>query len=150
MTLNFKKIVKLISSVAAIIIVLFVAHRIYQYVQHTLPPTQIKITAKYSPHSPCRKDSPLYIAIFNDSHRQVNNTAFSLSVRKEGGENIIQLPSSTYSKDQAIAPGDTYEGCWIYPKLNTNQYSPEELTFAIKRKVITFQGFHLQLLDRLN
>lgn len=139
MTLDFKKIIKLIVSVAAIIIALFAAQKIYHYVQHTLPPTQVEITVKYSPHSPCRKDSPLYVAIFNDSHRQVNNTAFSLSVKKEGGENLIQLLSSTYSKDQIIAPGDTYEGCWTYPKLNTNQYSPEELTFAIKRKVITFK-----------
>lgn len=142
MTLDLKKIFKMIVSVVAIILTLFAVQELYHYVQYTLPPTQVNITAKYSPHSPCRKDSPLYIAIFNDSHRQINNISFSLSVKKDGDDdNLIQLLSSAYSKDQIIAPGDTYEGCWSYPKLKTNKYTPEELTFNIKRKVITFEDF---------
>lgn len=139
MALDFKKIFKMIGLVAAIIISLFVLKEVFHYVQYTLPPTQVDITVKYSPHSPCRKDSPLYVAIFNDSHRQVDNISFSLSVTKDGGDNLIQLLSSTYSKEQTIAPGDTYEGCWSYPELKTNKYAPEELTFEVKRKVVTFE-----------
>ena len=141
MALDFKKIFKIIGSVVAIVITLFVVKEAYYYVQYTLPPTQVDITVNYSPHSPCRKDIPLYVKILNDSHRQINNASFSLSVTKDGGENLIQLLSSAYSKDQTIAPGDTYEGCWTYPKLKTNKYAPEELTFEVKRRVITFEEF---------
>lgn len=79
------------------LIALFATPKIYRYVQHTLPPNQVDITARYSPNLPCRKDSPLYIVIFSDSPQQVNSATFSPSVNKGCGENLIRLLPSTYS-----------------------------------------------------
>ncbi|MFV9615633.1 MAG: hypothetical protein ACNYZG_06730, partial [Gammaproteobacteria bacterium] len=53
----------------------------YSYVYHTLPPQQVNISVAYLPDNTCRKDSPIYMLITNDSRREIINTTFSLLVK---------------------------------------------------------------------
>ena len=125
--------------VVFILLLLITALWAYKYLYHTLPPQLVSITLKYQPESPCRKDSPLYMQILNDSYRDVLGTSFSLSVKvNENSENIAQLLSNTYSTDTIIKAGDSHEGCWSFPKLYTNKHDPYELIYEVERQVVRF------------
>jgi len=125
--------------VVFILLLLIAALWAYKYLYHTLPPQLVSITLKYQPESPCRKDSPLYMQILNDSYRDVLGTSFSLSVKvNENSENIAQLLSNTYSTDTIIKAGDSHEGCWSFPKLYTNKHDPYELIYEVERQVVRF------------
>jgi hypothetical protein len=109
-------------------------------VYYILPPEQVNISVSYSPDVTCRADTPVYLVIKNDSLRDIINTSFMLSVKKESsGDNFIQLLEKKYSTDSLIKAGETYGGCWAYPKLITNHYVPEELIYEIKHKQIVFR-----------
>ena len=111
----------------------------YRYLYYSLPPQLLSITLKYQPEPPCRKDSPLYMQILNDSYRDVLGTSFALSVKaSKDGDNIAQLLSNTYSTDTIIKAGKTHEGCWSFPKLYTNKHDPNELIYEVKRQVVRF------------
>ena len=139
MNINKKLLIKISIVLATVAVVAILVLKIYDYVQNTLAPTQVEIVVLYSPKSHCRVDSPLYVAITNNSHRTVNKSAFTLTAKNDSSEeNMIPILSSTYNKDKIIRSGETYEGCWPYPKLKSNKYAAEELTFEVKRKVITF------------
>ena len=125
--------------VVFILLLLIAALWAYKYLYHTLPPQLVSITLKYQPESPCRKDSPLYMQILNDSYRDVLGTSFSISVKvNENSENIAQLLSNTYSTDTIIKAGDSHEGCWSFPKLYTNKHDPYELIYKVERQVVRF------------
>ncbi len=125
--------------VVFIMLLLIAALWAYKYLYYTLPPQLVSITLKYQPESPCRKDSPLYMQILNDSYRDVLGTSFSLSVKvNENSENIAQLLSNTYSTDTIIKAGDSHEGCWSFPKLYTNKHDPYELIYEVERQVVRF------------
>jgi len=125
--------------VVFILLLLIAALWAYKYLYHTLPPQLVSITLKYQPESPCRKDSPLYMQILNDSYRDVLGTSFSISVKvNENSENIAQLLSNTYSTDTIIKAGDSHEGCWSFPKLYTNKHDPYELIYEVERQVVRF------------
>ena len=122
-----------------ILLLLITAGWAYKYLYYTLPPQLVSITLKYQPEPPCRKDSPLYMQILNDSYRDVLGTSFSLSVKvNENSENIAQLLSNTYSTDTIIKAGDSHEGCWSFPKLYTNKHDPYELIYEVERQVVRF------------
>lgn len=131
-------------SKAAVIIVvtllaLVAAHSAYNYLYHTLPPQLVSITVKYLPESPCRKDSPFYMQILNDSYRDVLGTSFTLSVKvDEQSDSIVQLAASAYSTDTVVKAGTTHEGCWSYPKLYKNKHDPYKLIYEVKQPVIKF------------
>jgi len=125
--------------VVFILLLLIAALWAYKYLYYTLPPQLVSITLKYQPESPCRKDSPLYMQILNDSYRDVLGTSFSISVKvNENSENIAQLLSNTYSTDTIIKAGDSHEGCWSFPKLYTNKHDPYELIYEVERQVVRF------------
>ena len=133
------KYTKLAVVVVFIMLLMIAALWAYRYLYYTLPPQLVSITLKYQPESPCRKDSPLYMQILNDSYRDVLGTSFSLSVKtSEGGDNIAQLLSSTYSTDTVIKAGKSHEGCWPFPKLYTYKHEPNELIYEAERQVVRF------------
>lgn len=130
---------KIAAIVVFILLLLIAALWAYKYLYYTLPPQLVSITLKYQPESPCRKDSPLYMQILNDSYRDVLGTSFSLSVKvNENSENIAQLLSNTYSTDTIVKAGDSHEGCWSFPKLYTNKHDPYELIYEVERQVVRF------------
>jgi hypothetical protein len=128
------------AAIAVFILLLVIAALwAYRYLYYTLPPQLVSITLEYQPESPCRKDSPLYMQILNDSYRDVLGTSFALSVKaSKDGDNIAQLLSNTYSTDTIIKAGKTHEGCWSFPKLYTNKHDPNELIYEVKRQVVRF------------
>lgn len=122
--------------------VIFVAAAItsYNYLYHTLPPKQVAIAISYSPETSCRSDSPVYMLIKNDSYREIISTSFRLSVKKEiNSKNHIQLLEKNYTTDKTIKAGETYAGCWPYPKLNTDHYVPEKLRYEINSQQVAFR-----------
>lgn len=136
---SLKKPLKILIAIVIIVSLIFAGLKVYDYLQNTLPPTQVDIIVQYLPKSQCRPDSPLYIAVTNNSHRKINNIEFSLSVKNENnGDNLIKATSSTYSKHRIIRPDEKYEGCWSFPKLKTRNYLAENLIFEVKRKNISF------------
>ena len=137
---SLKKPLKIAVVLVSIVLVLVVARATYIYVYHTLPPRQVNISVRYSPDNTCRVDSPIYMLITNDSSRDIINTTFNLLVKKGyNNGNFILLLAKDYSTDKIIKAGDSYGGCWAYPKLNTAHYVPEELTYEINRKQIMFR-----------
>lgn len=125
--------------VVLILLLLISASWAYKYLYYTLPPQLVSITLKYQPEPPCRKDSPLYMQILNDSYRDVLGTSFSLSVKvDENSENIVSLLSNTFSTDTVIKAGNTHEGCWSFPKLYNNKYDPHKLIYEVERQVTRF------------
>lgn len=132
---------KVIAVLSGITLALLVVAASYDYVYHTLPPRQVTVAVSYSPDNTCRSDSPLYMLITNDSYREIINTSFSLSVKKQiDSDNSIQLLEKNYLTEQIIKAGDSYGGCWSYPKLNTKFYDPEKLIYELNGKEITFKS----------
>ena len=137
---GLKKPLKIAAVLVSIVSVLIVARATYIYVYHTLPPMQVNISVRYSPDNTCRKDSPIYMLITNDSSHEIINTSFNLVVKKKyNDDNFILLLAKNYSTEKNIKAGDSYGGCWAYPKLNTAHYVPEELTYEVNRKQIMFR-----------
>jgi hypothetical protein len=131
------------SKPAAIVVLiaslLIAASWAYNYLYYTLPPQLVSITLKYQPEPPCRKDSPLYMQITNDSYRDVLGTSFVLSVKVDDeGDNIAQLLSNKYSTDTLIEARSTHQGCWSYPRLYVNKHDPHELIYEAKDQLINF------------
>ena len=138
---NIKIPLKVVVVLIGFTLLLVMLAAAYNYVYHTLPPEQVNVSVSYSPDNNCRSDSPVYMVIKNDSYRDVINTSFSLSIKKGvNSDNFIQLLEKDYATEQAIKAGDSYGGCWAYPKLNTKFYDPEKLIYEIKRKQITFKS----------
>jgi hypothetical protein len=136
---SLKKPFKIVLVLVAIILAPLVARTTYYYMYYTLPPKQVDISVKYSPDVTCRADSPIYILITNDSRREIISASFRLLVKKRiNDDNFIQLLAKNYSTDRIIKAGDSYGGCWVYPKLNTEHYVPEELIYEINGKQIVF------------
>ena len=78
--------------------------------------------------------------IKNDSYREIISTSFSLSVKKQISNNdYIQLLEKNYITDKIIKAGESYAGCWPYPKLNTDHYAPEKLRYEINGKQVAFR-----------
>lgn len=137
---SLKKPLKIAVALVSIVLVLVVARATYNYVYHTLPPRQVNISVSYSPDNTCRMNSPIFMLITNDSSREIINTSFNLVVKKGyNNDNFILLLAKNYSTDKIIKAGDSYGGCWAYPKLNTDHYVPEELTYEINRTQIVFR-----------
>ena len=112
----------------------------YEYLYITLPPQLVTVSVSYSPDSACREDSPVYMLIKNNSYREVVTTSFILSVKKAvKGDNFIQLLAKNYSTDRVIKAGESYAGCWAYPKLNTEHYVPEELIYETVSQQVVFR-----------
>jgi hypothetical protein len=112
----------------------------YEYLYITLPPQLVTVSVSYSPDSTCREDSPVYMLIKNNSYREVVSTSFILTVKKAvKGDNFIQLLTKNYSTDRVIKAGESYAGCWAYPKLNTEHYVPEELIYEIVSQRVVFR-----------
>ena len=131
---------KIAAVVASILLLLIAIRWAYIYLYYTLPPQLVSITLKYQPESPCRKDSPLYMQIMNDSYRDVLGTSFALSVKaSEDGDNIAQLLSNKYTTDTAIKAGKSHEGCWSFPELYTSKHDPNTLIYEVKRQVVRFK-----------
>jgi len=137
---NFKTPLKIIAVLVCVVLILVVARVTYHYVYQTLPPEQVDVSMRYSPETRCRQDSPLYMLITNDSFREIISTSFVLLVKKRiSNDDFIQLSERVYSTDKIIKAGASYEGCWVYPKLNTDYYVPEKLIYEINRKEIIFR-----------
>lgn len=135
----FTKYSKPAAIVVLIVSLLIAASWTYNYLYYTLPPQLVSITLKYQPESPCRKDSPLYMQITNDSYRDVLGSSFELSVKvDEKGDNIAQLLSNRYSTDTRIEARSTHHGCWSYPRLYVNKHDPHQLIYEAKNQVIKF------------
>ena len=138
---GLKKPLMIAAVVVGIALFAFAAHAAYNYVHYTLPPEQVNIVVSYSPDTACRIDSPVYMLITNDSSREIISTSFSLSIKKRiNNDNFIQLLDRDYFTEKIIQAGDSYAGCWVYPKLNTEHYVAEELIYEIKSKDITFRN----------
>ena len=111
----------------------------YRYLYYSLPPQLLSITLKHQPEPPCRKDSPLYMQIPNDSYRDVLGTSLALSVKVSGfGDNIAQLLSNRYSTDTIIKAGKSPEGCRSLPRSYTNKHEPNGLIYQVKRQIVRF------------
>lgn len=138
---NIQKPLKIIIIIIIVTLAIFASSKVYDFVQNTLPPTQVDITVKYSPELPCREDTPLLVTIFNGSHRKIFDTKFVLSATAANADdNLIETLARTYSKNTIIHAGDKYEGCWAYPQLTTGKYAPETLRYKVKRKIFTFEN----------
>lgn len=138
---SLEKPIKIAAGMFGIVLMLMAAYAAYDYVYHTLPPQQVSISVQYSPDNTCKRDSPIYMLITNDSSREIIGTSFNLSVKKESdNDNFIQLLAKNYATDTVIKAGDSYGGCWSYPKLNTRYYAPENLIYEIDRKQIMFRS----------
>jgi len=137
---GLKKPLKIAAVLVSIVSVLIIARATYFYVYNTLPPRQVNISVRYSPDNTCRMNSPIYMLITNDSSREIINTSFNLVVKKGyNDDNFILLLEKDYSTDKIIKAGDSYGGCWAYPKLNTAHYVPEKLIYEINHKQIMFR-----------
>ena len=137
---DLKKPLQVVAVLFGIVLVLVVIRVSYNYVYHTLPPKQVDISVRYSPDNTCRADSPIYMLITNNSSREIINTSFNLSVKKaDSSESFIQLLAKNYSTGKIIKAGDSYGGCWAYPKLITAYYVPEKLIYEVDRKQIVFR-----------
>jgi len=137
---SLKDHVKKIAVLVGTVLLVVVAYTAYEYLYHTLPPKQVDIAVSYLPDSTCREDSPIYMLIKNDSYREITSTSFSLSVKKEiNSNNSIQLLEKSYFTDKIIKAGESYVGCWPYPKLNTDHYVPEKLMYEINSKQVAFR-----------
>jgi len=137
---DLKKPLQVVAVLFGIVLVLVITRVSYNYVYHTLPPKQVDISVRYSPDNTCRTDSPIYMLITNNSSREIINTSFNLSVKKaDNSESFIQLLAKNYSTDKIIKAGDSYGGCWAYPKLITAYYVPEKLIYEVNRKLIVFR-----------
>ncbi len=135
-----KNPMKLIVVLSSIVLFVVAAITSYNYLYHTLPPEQVAIAISYSPDTSCRVDSPVYMLIKNDSYREIISTSFSLSVKKQiNSNNYIQLLEKNYITDKIIKAGESYGGCWPYPKLNTDHYVPEKLMYEINTKQVAFR-----------
>jgi len=128
------------TTVAVLTAIVLAAGAAYYYAYQILPPEQVRITMSYSPDTPCRVDSPLYMLIVNDSLRDVISTSFTLTVKRAIDNNFIQFLEKDYSTDRIIKAGESYAGCWVYPELNTKHYVPEELIYEIKHQQIVFMN----------
>ena len=130
---------KAIAISVLVLLALIAARSAYIYLYHTLPPQLVTITVSYAPDSPCRKDSPLYMQILNDSYREVLGVSFSLSVKvDEYSDSIVRLLESDYSTDTAVKANSSHEGCWPFPKLYSNKHDPYKLIYEVQRQVIKF------------
>lgn len=134
---NPKTIIFLVLALLA----LYPAYLAFYYLYYTLPPQQVSIDVKYQPEPPCRKDSPFYMRITNDSYRDVMGTSFKLSVKvDEHSDSIVQLSAENYSTDTVVKAGTAHEGCWTYPKVYKNKHDPYKLIYEVKQPVIRFSG----------
>lgn len=130
---------KTIIYIVVVLLAMIAARAAYNYLYYTLPPQLVSITIKYSPESPCREDSPLYMQILNAGYREVVGASFTLSVKvDEHSESIAQLLSSEYSTDAIVRARSSHEGCWSYPKLYSNEYAPDKLLYEAKDQLIKF------------
>jgi hypothetical protein len=131
---------KLVLVSLATVLVLLAGYAAFIYVYHTLPPTQVEITVGYSPQTTCRADAPVYMLIKNDSLREIVSTSFNLSIQKEN-ENYNYLPMSArvYSTDRVISAGETYGGCWPFPKLESKKHVPEKLIYKVTGQNLVFR-----------
>lgn len=130
---------KAIIIIVLILLALYPAYLAFNYLYYTLPPQLVTIEVKYQPDSPCRKDSPFYMRITNDSYRDVLGTSFTLSVKvDEESDSIVQLAAQSYTTDTVVAAGTSHEGCWTYPKLYRNKHDPHKLIYQVKKPVIRF------------
>lgn len=135
-----KNPMKLIAVLAGIALFIVAVTGSYHYLYHKLPPKQVAIAISYAPDTSCRVDSPVYMLIKNDSYREIISTSFSLSVKKQINSNTyIQLLEKNYITDRIIKAGESYGGCWPYPKLNTDHYVPEKLRYEINSKQVAFR-----------
>jgi len=138
---SYKKHLKIAFVLVGIIFAMVTGRYAFNYIYHTLPPKQVSISVRYSPEISCRMDTPVYMLIKNRSMREIANTSFTLSVKKKiNSDNFIQLLKRNYSTDKSIKAGDSYGGCWTYPKLITNHYVPEELIYEISGEQLVFRG----------
>jgi len=137
---SLRKPLMIVAALLGTVLLVAAGRAAFEYLYVTLPPQQVSITVSYSPETSCREDSPVYMLIKNDSYREIVNTSFNLSVKKmiKGG-NFIQLLAKDYSTDRVIKAGESYAGCWVYPKLNTQHYVPEELIYEINSKHVVFR-----------
>jgi len=137
---SLRKPLMIAAVLLGIVLLVTAARAAFEYLYITLPPQQVTITVSYSPETSCREDSPVYMLIKNDSYRDIVNTSFALSVKKTvKGDNFIQLLVKNYSTDRVIKAGESYAGCWVYPKLNTQHYVPEELLYEVNSKQVVFR-----------
>jgi hypothetical protein len=137
---SLKKPLMIVAVLLGIGLLTSAAFAAFDYLYVTLPPQQVNITVSYSPESACRKDSPVYMLITNDSYREIVNTSFTLFVKRTiDGDNFIQLLTKDYSTDRVIKAGESYAGCWAYPKLNTEHYIPEELIYEVNNQQVVFR-----------
>lgn len=137
---SLKKPLMIVAVLVGIVLLLLVARATYNYLHYTLPPEQVNIAISYSPDTTCRMDSPMYMLITNDSSREIINTSFSLSIKKQNDNyNYIPLSARNYSTGKIIKAGNSYGGCWAFPKLETNKYIPEKLIYEITGKQIVFR-----------
>jgi hypothetical protein len=137
---SLKKPLMIAAVLLGIVLLSSAAAAAYEFLYITLPPKQVNISVSYSPESICREDSPVYMLIKNDSFREIVNTSFVLSVKKTiNADNYIQLLTKNYSTDRVIKAGESYAGCWAYPKLNTEHYVPEELLYEVESQQVVFR-----------
>jgi len=123
----------------AVVLILMLSNEAYQYLYYKLPLKLVSVTLKYSPGEPCRPDTPMHMTIVNEGYREIIKTSFILSVKvDEKSNSIAQLLSSNYSTDRVVGAGETYQGCWLYPKLYSNKYAPEKLLYEAKSQSIEF------------
>jgi hypothetical protein len=140
MKVGLNKNYNFIAVPAGILSVLLLAFSAFYYMYYILAPEKVNVSVRYSPGAVCGMDTPIYMLITNDSYRDIIKTSFTLIVKKESGsDNFIQLLEKNYSTDSPVKAGDTYGGCWVYPKLITSHYVPEELIYEIKNKNIVFR-----------
>jgi hypothetical protein len=137
---SIKKPLMIVAVLLGIALLAYAGRAAFEYLYITLPPQQVAVSVSYSPETSCRADSPVYMLIKNDSYREIVNTSFTLSVKKTiNGDNFIQLLTKDYSTDRVIKAGESYAGCWVYPKLNTEHYVPEELVYDINSQNVVFR-----------
>lgn len=132
---------KAIIFIVVILLALYPAYLVFNYLYYTLPPQKVSIEVKYQPDSPCRKDSPFYMRITNDSYRDVLGTSFTLTVKvDEQSDSIVQLAAESYITDTVVKAGTSHEGCWTYPKLYKNRHDRYKLIYEVKQPVIKFSN----------
>lgn len=133
-----KKPLNIVPALLGMASVMLLAAAAYYYLYYKLPPEQVSVSVKYSPAA-CSMETPVYMQITNDSLRDIMSTSFILLVKKQNdGDSFIQLLKKNYSSDRLIRAGETYGGCWAYPKLITSHYVAEQLIYEIEGKQILF------------
>lgn len=101
---------------------------------------QLDISIEYQPES-CDFGKPLRVLIVNQGERTVNQMSWQLmATQPDYNTNLLDISVSdaTYQIDQAIAPGQQWQGCYAVPRLRSGARAPD-LEYRMDRIGADFQ-----------